>query len=247
MNVICDVQLVERLIVQPSACFAVISIITIIETARLGSFLSTTKSEVQLQVIARQGMLWVSLSVSLNVIVTLMICFRLLRMRALTREVLSPERSSMYTSIAAMLIESAAPFSILGVCLVITGALNTPFAFAFAFVWSRFCVEFSHLTLPCHSTPNIKSDFDLFLCQSLSPHMIILRVAMGRGWHKETVYEISTALVFRKPPTVQEQSQVSRTTIYNAEDSIFGPGVPENSSNMSTEERTSKAGVASLA
>ena len=33
-------------------------------------------------------------------------------------------------------------------------------------------------------------------CQSLSPQMIILRVAMGHGWLKETVNENNTALVF---------------------------------------------------
>jgi hypothetical protein len=84
---------------------------------------------------------WVSLSVSLNIIVTTMICFRLLRMRALMGEVLDPEMSRMYTSIAAMLIESAAPFSILGIGFIVTAARDEQFVFAFAFVWSMFCVE----------------------------------------------------------------------------------------------------------
>jgi hypothetical protein len=77
--------------------------------------------------------------------------------------------------------------------------------------------------------------------------MIILRVAMGRGWSKETVNEISTAIVFAKPPTVHEQSQDARMTIHNTKDHISGPGMPETRSDMSIEKRTSKNGIASLA
>jgi hypothetical protein len=89
----------------------------------------------------------VSLSVSLNIIVTSMICFRVLRMRTIVREVLSPEMSRTYTSIVAILIESAAPFSILGIGLVVTAALELPLFLAFTYVWTMFCVE-SH-AFPC--------------------------------------------------------------------------------------------------
>jgi len=83
---------------------------------------------------------WVSLSVALNVIITSMICFRLLRMRALIREV-RPELSNMYTSIGTMLIESAAPFTIIGIGLVIVAAQNGPLIDVFCYVWSVFSVE----------------------------------------------------------------------------------------------------------
>jgi len=84
---------------------------------------------------------WISLSVGLNIIVTSMICFRLLRMRAVLREVLAPEMARMYTNVAAMLVESAAPISILGIGVVITSARNGPLAFAFGYVWNTFYVE----------------------------------------------------------------------------------------------------------
>jgi hypothetical protein len=87
------------------------------------------------------GMPWISLSVGLNIVVTSMICFRLLRMRAVLREVLAPEMARMYTNVAAMLIESAAPTSILGVGVVITSARNGALAFAFGYVWNTFYVE----------------------------------------------------------------------------------------------------------
>lgn len=127
-----------------SFCIAVISIITVVESATPGISYLEGK-------IIHLALPWVSLSVSLNVIVTSMICFRLLRMRALMREVLSPEMSRVYTSIAAILIESAAPLSILGIGFIITAAQDKPFVFAFAFVWSMFCVESesSSMLTPC--------------------------------------------------------------------------------------------------
>jgi hypothetical protein len=114
--------------------FSVLSIITLVEYAMPGTSLLAGKP-IHLVVP------WVSLSVGLNVIVTSMICFRLLRMRTLVREVLSPEMSDTYTSIAAMLVESAAPFSILGIGLVLTAALRVLLVPAFGNVWTMFCVE----------------------------------------------------------------------------------------------------------
>jgi hypothetical protein len=88
------------------------------------------------------GVPWVSLTVSLNIIVTSMICFRLLRMRTLLRQVHGPDASSrMYTNLAAMLVESAAPFSILGIGLLVTLVQNGPLLYAFGYIWNVFCVR----------------------------------------------------------------------------------------------------------
>jgi hypothetical protein len=154
-DVICGVYLVEQLMVKSSSCFTVTAIITTAEVALQVPYLLSLH-----HIVAHLVELWVSLSVSLNVIVTSIICFRLLRMRALTREVLSPEISSMYTSTATMLIESAAPFSILGIGLVITGVQHEPLFYAFLSIWSMFCVESSRI-LPILNTTNVKSDFCL--------------------------------------------------------------------------------------
>lgn len=117
---------------------AVTSILTVVESAIPGT--SMLKGNP-----IKLAVPWVALSVSLNVIVTSMICFRLMRMRARMREVLSTDLSGMYTSIATMLIESAAPFSIIGIGLVITAAQKGPLVFAFGYVWSIFCVKSSLL------------------------------------------------------------------------------------------------------
>ena len=61
---------------------------------------------------------------------------------------------------------------------------------------------------PFMNTPKVKMaelyDTSPFF-QSLSPQMIILRVAMGRGWLKETMNEINTMLAFADPSMVQGQ------------------------------------------
>ena len=89
----------------------------------------------------RGGIPWVSLSVSLNIIVTSMICFRLLRMRALLRQVLGSETSRTYTNIAAMIIESFAPFTLIGICVLVAMAHNGSLSYAFGYVWTMFYVE----------------------------------------------------------------------------------------------------------
>ena len=69
--------------------------------------------------------------------------------------------------------------------------------------------------------------------------MIILRVAMGRGFLKETVKEINTTLVFAKPATVagvDEKCREVRMTIYDIEDSACGPGTPAAGTGTSDNE-----------
>ena len=88
----------------------------------------------------QSGIPWVSLTVSLNIVVTSMICFRLLRMRALLRRELGPEMSRMYTNIATMVVESSAPFSIIGIGVLVTVAHNGPLSYAFGYVWTIFYV-----------------------------------------------------------------------------------------------------------
>ena len=76
--------------------------------------------------------------------------------------------------------------------------------------------------------------------------MIILRVAMGRGWVKETVKEINTVLVFAEPGTVNEKSQGVHM-VHGTEGPITGPGMPENKSDRSIKMDMSTASVMSLA
>ena len=113
-----------------------LAIITVVEAALPGAVQLTGKPAPLAVAVP-----WYSVSVGLNVIITTMICFRILRIRALIRDVISPEMFSMYTSVTAILIESAVAFSILGIGLIITEALDVGPKVAFAYVWSIFCVE----------------------------------------------------------------------------------------------------------
>ncbi|KAJ3859560.1 hypothetical protein EV359DRAFT_75562 [Lentinula novae-zelandiae] len=159
---------------------SVLVVITVVESALPGAFLLNGTA-------ANFGVPWVLLSVSLNVILTAMICGRLLMMRHMVHSSLSFELGNTYTSIMAILVESALPFSVVGVGFVITFAKNSPTSDAFAYVWGMFC--------------------------SLSPQLIILRVAMGRGWSRDTVQEVSGQIVFAHSQSIAEHGESQSTQV----------------------------------
>ena len=69
-----------------------------------------------------------------------------------------------------------------------------------------------------------------YFYQSFSPQMIILRVAMGHGWLKETANEFNTAPVFAKPIMVHGQGRAVFVTTHNMiESPIYGPGMSAES------------------
>ncbi|KLO13649.1 hypothetical protein SCHPADRAFT_915187 [Schizopora paradoxa] len=107
------------------------------------------------------GIPYWSISISLNVIVTLLIVARLLYMRRVTRIALTPEHASTYTSIVAILIESAALYSTVGLIFVISYARNS---------------MVQNVLLPV-----------LGHIQAVSPLLIILRVARGVAWDRRTI------------------------------------------------------------
>jgi hypothetical protein len=56
------------------------------------------------------------------------------------RNVLSKERADVYVGVIAILVESAAPFTLLGIAYLVTYIRNDPEVLAFADVWGMFCV-----------------------------------------------------------------------------------------------------------
>ncbi|KII95584.1 hypothetical protein PLICRDRAFT_26010 [Plicaturopsis crispa FD-325 SS-3] len=111
------------------------------------------------------GVPYTSLTISFNIIVTLLICGRLLGYRNQMRALLGAEHARTYTSLAAMVVESAAPFTILGIAYVVSYARNSPTSIGFVQIWGKFC--------------------------AISPQLIILRVAMGKAWSKDTVDQLT--------------------------------------------------------
>ncbi|GJJ06896.1 hypothetical protein Clacol_001092 [Clathrus columnatus] len=102
-----------------------------------------------------------SISIATTLLLTVLIVGRLLIMRYRLRKVMSTDdRSSPYTSLSAMLIESAFIYAVTALIFIITFAKNNPV---------------QNLVLPV-----------LGQVQSISPLLITLRIAQGRAWTRDT-------------------------------------------------------------
>ncbi|EMD39076.1 hypothetical protein CERSUDRAFT_47914, partial [Gelatoporia subvermispora B] len=109
------------------------------------------------------SMLYWSMSMSLNIILTATLVSRLLWMRRQIVQVLGPQHSRTYTSIAAMIVESALPYALVSfVFVVLYGLQDTAF----------------NLFLPV-----------LTQVECISPMLVILRVARGHALSQDTVAE----------------------------------------------------------
>ncbi|KAJ7493629.1 hypothetical protein FB451DRAFT_446806 [Mycena latifolia] len=109
------------------------------------------------------GIAYWSLSIALNVILTLSIATRIWISRYRIRKLLGPDarHSSQYVSAAAMLIESAALYAIWSMGFLICYAHGTPL---------------QNVLLP-----------PLGQVQGIAPVLILFRVAQGRAWSLSTV------------------------------------------------------------
>lgn len=142
------------------------------------------------------GTPWIVLTIVFNVLVTGLIGIRLISVSRSMRNVLSRERAEVYVGVVAILIESALPFTILGICYLVTYVRNDPEVLAFACVWGMFC--------------------------ALSPQIIILRVSMGSAWTKKTVtqYGTNTAVIFTDTVYRSQSSQNTELKSFGRE-SVF--------------------------
>ncbi|KAF9066945.1 hypothetical protein BDP27DRAFT_1329721 [Rhodocollybia butyracea] len=116
------------------------------------------------------GIPYYSLSVSLNIMVTLAISLRLMYYRNRLKKSLGTASNLPYVSIAAMLIESSSVYAVGSLCFIIPYALNS---------------AASHLFLPV-----------LIQAQVLAPMLIIMRVADQRAWNSHTAAEHISTLRF---------------------------------------------------
>ncbi|KAI5119328.1 hypothetical protein M0805_000558 [Coniferiporia weirii] len=111
------------------------------------------------------GIPYWSISAGLNVLVTSLIVARLFLIRARTRAVLSTHHARTYTSVAAMLVESAALYSATALLFVVTYAKNS---------------QVQNLVLPV-----------LGQVQAVSPLLIMWRVARGQAISREAMLTTS--------------------------------------------------------
>ncbi|KAJ3742326.1 hypothetical protein DFH05DRAFT_1401645 [Lentinula detonsa] len=132
-----------------------------------------------------------SISISFNVLVTILICWRLLAMRRkLAKSMAQKESISPYTTVSAMLIESASLYSITGLGFLISYGVNSPV---------------QNLWLPL-----------LGQVQSIAPLLIILRVAEGKAWSAETGNSfVSTTINFASDNVISSKSFTPRSRTVN--------------------------------
>ncbi|KAH9478938.1 hypothetical protein JR316_0009401 [Psilocybe cubensis] len=134
------------------------------------------------------------LSLALNMTMTIAICARLLVFRRRMVKVLGGRHGSHYTSIAAMLVESAAIYSVFSLCFLVPFALNHP----------------------------IQNTFIQMLgeVQIIAPLLITYRVAYGKAWTDKTTKQLlsgntkeaeSVSMKFIKPLSTVDASNHSNT------------------------------------
>lgn len=87
------------------------------------------------------GTPYYAITISLNVIVTILISVRLLRLSRAISKVLGRDSSRMYTNVVAILAESAAPYSIVGLMFLIPYAMGSDISIGFGLVWAKLTVS----------------------------------------------------------------------------------------------------------
>jgi len=101
------------------------------------------------------------ISLSINIMLTILITIRLLMYRRIVTVSLSADHAKHYLSLAAILVESAALYSVLAIMFIVTYAINNPLNQIFLGVASA--------------------------AQQIASYLIIYRLADGRAWSTDTL------------------------------------------------------------
>lgn len=134
------------------------------------------------------GIPYYALTISLNIIVTSLICLRLFSLSRVVRQTMGEAHARTYTSVAAIMVESAAPYSLFGIAFLIPYARGSLVSITFGQVWAKITVRFSIFPDPRRAYSN-----SVLFPQCLAPSLIILRVVTDKAWTKETFAQTGTA------------------------------------------------------
>ncbi|KAF8351033.1 hypothetical protein F5887DRAFT_935605 [Amanita rubescens] len=107
------------------------------------------------------GTIYYAGSLGANIVLTTLIIFRLLLHRSTVSKTLPDEYARPYSTVVAIVVESALLYTIFALAFVISYALNNPINQVFMCMGSA--------------------------CQQIAGYLIILRVAQGRAWPSNTV------------------------------------------------------------
>ena len=141
-------------------------------------------------------------SLSVNILVTVLIIFRFTLHRRVILDVLPAEYAKHYLSIATILVESAALYSIFALAFIVSYALNNPINQIFL----TFATTSQVRGLYCRD-----SYLRLMLClKQVAGYLIILRLAQGRAWRSDIL-----ARAEQEPqlPTIHYSLPVSTTQV----------------------------------
>lgn len=139
------------------------------------------------------GVSYYAISICMNIVLTVLICVRLLRVSKQISSVLDEEAASAYTSAAAILVESAAFYSASGIMFLIPYALQLQVGILFGQIWTKMSVRLFRIL---YYTPS-SIDF-----QVICPLLIILRVVNGRAW-KDDILTTTAPLEFATTSAVE--------------------------------------------
>ncbi|KAI5835253.1 hypothetical protein K523DRAFT_291923 [Schizophyllum commune Tattone D] len=106
------------------------------------------------------GLAYFSLSLAVNVILTFLIAGRMLAISKRIKDTLGAQHAHTYTSVAALVVESAAPYALTNLVFIVTYGIGSPASYALLPILSQ------------------------VMCTSAM--LIILRVASGRAWSAQT-------------------------------------------------------------
>ncbi|KAI9566060.1 hypothetical protein HD554DRAFT_2174751 [Boletus coccyginus] len=110
------------------------------------------------------------LAVLLTTTLTCMICYRLLRHAREVKELLGEEFASPYFTIAMLLVESVLPYTLCGLVFLATFGAGS---------WAGMATARAYTLMMC-----------------VSPQMLILRVAEGNAWEKDTIRGPTSVMKF---------------------------------------------------
>lgn len=163
---------------------AAFSILTLVQTALPGGSLWTHTTY-------NFAVPYWSLSTAVNIVLTFLIVLRLLLARNQLKAVFGAEYAQNYTSLIAIIIESAAIYSVTSIIYLIAFARNSNVQNLVIPVLGQVMVKFFPLPLnPC-TRSNTSS-------QCISPELIAIRVAYGKAFSKETTQLTCSGIRFRE-------------------------------------------------
>jgi len=143
------------------------------------------------------GISYYTISLSINVILTILIVARLLQYRRTLMQSLPADHARHYLSIAAVLIESAALYSLFAIGFLITYAINNPINQIFLGLAQA--------------------------AQQISTYLIIYRLADGRAWKSTTLARGTlTTIQFGDRPAAQRNATRKSTVITELQDVPHG-------------------------